>query len=680
MPSALIHIVRRRPACAALGLALVAAAGLLPWLPGCETGGRAGGLHAASRVYPPDPQPPRVIALGAVRGAPPPSQTEVQLSYILFGAEPPARLALANPAGLAPVDGGLLICDTVLGALLRWDAASDRLTEERVVPPPDRPFAVDVFPDGSRLLCDQGGARRVTAAGDTLRHYTLDGRPFRVGGGAVFDGRVWLTNATAHTIEVFAADSGAHERTIGRHGRELGEFSYPRSVARGPDGTLCVVDALNSRLQLVAPDGRTLRSIGQQGDSVGDLGRPRDVVVGPDGTIFVTDAFSQRVQVFAADGRVLLAFGEPGTGVGALALPAGIAIVPSVPPTEHPLPAGVQPRYYVIVAEALDRPGLRVYAWLGYTPDDLERLRAETAWAAYGPGVGGRATFPGSEAINPHWSPERCNSCHTMVGDRAEPIPPGRVDALCLTCHDGNKAPADPHPIGRPKMTDVIATPADWPTHNDLIGCLTCHDIARHCSPQARRPALNPMLLRSYDPQRALEYCTICHSTDLGGRFSPHRQRDAAGRIRQDACLFCHTRAPEVPADGRRQFRPYLRSESSDICLNCHSPHWDLSRQGHVDRPVTPRIRQWMVMRDLRLKHPDATREELARLAAQAGQEPARVPLGQDRVTCYSCHNPHYAGLFPEGSELGALARNPQDRRSALRTDWIDLCSECHHH
>jgi len=54
------------------------------------------------------------------------------------------------------------------------------------------------------------------------------------------------------------------------------------------------------------------------------------------------------------------------------------------------------------------------------------------------------------------------------------------------------------------------------------------------------------------------------------------------------------------------------------------------------------------------------------------------APVGAPLVTCYTCHNPHYTGLFPEGSELGALATNPDDRRGALRTDWIELCSECH--
>jgi hypothetical protein len=629
---------------------------------------------APSRLYPPPPQPPRVIALGTFRGGPPPSPAEVDWALFLFGAAPSPPLTIANPIGLAVDDQSLLICDGVLGTIMHWDAALNEFTTENWQPPLSYPFAIDVTPAGEQLICDRQGAHRVAPDGCITCTYRISDAPFKPGGVLGVGDHVWVTNLARHCIEVFDAASCEHQRSVS--GEAEGQLAWPTALARMPDGDVCVVDVLKNRVQVFSPEGRWLRSIGGPGDSVGQFGRPKWVAVGPDGVVFVTDAFSQRVQAFTPDGQPLLAFGEPGSGIGALTLPAGIAVSKMPVPADLALPPGASPGYYVLVAEQLNQPGIRVYAWL--------RGSLEASAGALPPGeaVSWKPSFPGSEAVNPHWNPQRCTSCHTAVGDRLVPISPENVDGLCLSCHDGVKAPAEPHPIGRKAETAQVHTPEDWPTVDGVIGCLTCHDIQRHCDPTARRPASNPMLLRNWDPQRPLEYCSNCHVTDVG-RFSPHRQRDATGRIRADACLFCHTRRPEIPADGRRTFEPHLREQSSKLCLNCHARHWDLSPLGHVDRPVTPKIRHWMLMRQLS-RETSASVQELSKLADQMEHPPALLPLGHlpdgtEIVTCYTCHNPHYPGLFPPCSELGERATNPQDRAAALRLNWINLCSECHH-
>jgi predicted CXXCH cytochrome family protein len=642
---------------------------------GCHEGQRGVAPGAPARLYPPPPQPPRVIALGTFRGAAAPSPTETKWSMFLFGAAPSPPLTIANPVGLA-VDGqSLLICDGVLGAVMRWDAGLNQFTTENFQPPLDYPFAVDVTPAGERLVCDRQGAHRVTSDGCITCTYWLSDEPFKPGGVLGVRGQVWVTNLAGHCIEVFDGASCEHLRSISGPSEGEGQLAWPTALARMPDGNVCVVDVLKNRVQVFSPEGRWLRSIGGPGDSVGQFGRPKSVAVAPDGVVFVTDAFSQRVQAFAPDGEPLLAFGEPGSGVGALTLPAGIAVSTMPLPADLSVSAGVSPDYYVLVAEQLNQPGIRVYAWLRGS------LEKSTAVLPAGAATGWKPSFPGAAALNPHFDPARCTVCHTAAGDRVSPIAPEAVDGLCLSCHDGVKAPAEPHPIGRKAETAQVHTPDDWPTLDGLIGCLTCHDMQIHRDPAARRPASNPMLLRNWDPQRPLEWCSNCHATDVG-RFSPHRQRDATGRVREDACLFCHTRRPKIPADGRRSFEPHLRAQTSKLCLNCHTRHWDLSPRGHVDRPVTPKIRHWMLMQQFSLET-DAGSQQLSQLARQAERPPALLPLGNlpdgtEVVTCYTCHNPHYPGLLPPCSELGARATNPQDRAAALRTNWIDLCSECH--
>jgi hypothetical protein len=652
--------------------AACAAAAGLGLVGGCEAA-RDRRESATINLYPPAPQQPRVVALGTLRGGPAPTQAETDLTLFLFGAEPPPPLVVANPTALATTDAALLICDNRLDTILRWDLAAFQISERAVRPGLLRPHALNVMPTGDWLICDQAGARRVTPRGEPIARYELPDGAFRAGGILAVDDAVWVSNLAAHRVDVFDAETGEHRFVVGEPGRGPGQFAMPRSLARLPDGAVCISDMLNNRVQVFAPTGEWLRDIGQPGTSVGTFGRAKDVAVGPDGTVFVTDAFSQRVHAFLPDGTPLLAFGEPGSGAGALSMPSGIAIAAESPIPDPELPQDTTPQYYVLVSEQLDRPGVRVYAWLGAAPPTGEAplLMGEPEW---------QPPSPELAALNPHWRKDRCNVCHEVRGEQVLPIAPARVDALCLSCHDGVRAPADPHPIGRPANTELVTTPPEWPTFNGEIGCMTCHDFERqHCSRAAERPLTGTQLLRFWDPQRPLDYCTHCHRGDVGGRFSPHRQRDAAGRVRDDACLFCHTQRPEIPADGERQFEPHLRVASSALCLNCHTKHWDLSPLGHVDRPVPEYIREWMILREL-ARETNAPPNVLAELASQPDRQPALLPLGDGMVTCYTCHNPHYAGLFPEDSELGALADHPLDRASALRTDWVDLCSECHHH
>ncbi len=665
---------RHRHLLRGIGVLLLASAGLTAIIAaGCHGGTRGAGLTTAAGVYPPEPQIPRVFALGNLRGSPPPSRTEIELSQFLFGADPPSPLIMLSPTGLAADGESVLVCDAALNAVVQWNPASGALSEACGRSQFDYPFALGIGPSGDRFVCDRRGVTRCDVGGNVQRSFQLTGAEFKPTGVLAVDNNVWVSNRAAHRIEVFDAASGQHLRSIGEPGRGPGQFNIPRGMARDSAGNVYVVDVLNNRVQVLDQDGKWLRSMGRPGDSVGSFGRPRDVAVGPDDTVFVTDAFSQRVHAFNANGWPLLAFGEPGSGIGELTLPSGIAVIANAPQADRAVPENIEPEYYVLVAEQLNRPGVRVYAWLGARPAEPETDGA----VGTGTGTGRRRGLTDVAADNPHWAADGCTSCHQRVDGELLPIPVDRVDMLCVSCHDGVKAAADPHPIGRPARTELVSTPDDWPTVDGAIGCLTCHDLSRQCVAKGQHPRLGYLMLRGYDAQRPLEYCSTCHHSDGGERFSPHQQRDATGQVRDDACLFCHTERPKIPSDGRRRFQPYLRVESSELCLNCHNRHWDLSPLGHVDRPVTPRIRQWMLMRELSAGSGDSPRE-LARLAAQSDRNSARLPLGDNRVTCYTCHNPHYDGLFPAGSELGALADNALDRASALRTNWIDLCSECH--
>jgi len=112
------------------------------------------------------------------------------------------------------------------------------------------------------------------------------------------------------------------------------QFSAPRGVAVGLDGSVYVADSRNNRIQKFAPDGRLLLTWGTLGTldtnnaGPGNFNEPWGVAVGPDGSLYVTDTWNHRVQKFDANGQFLTMWGHFGQGETGDAFwgPRGIAV------------------------------------------------------------------------------------------------------------------------------------------------------------------------------------------------------------------------------------------------------------------------------------------------------------------------------------------------------------------
>ncbi len=100
-------------------------------------------------------------------------------------------------------------------------------------------------------------------------------------------------------------------------GKAGGQFSAPRGIAVGPDGTITIVDQLNYRVQQFQPDGTFLRQWGGIGTAPDKFGQingyafgPTGLVVAPDGTIYVADTWNHRIAAFTSDGKPLRQWGS----------------------------------------------------------------------------------------------------------------------------------------------------------------------------------------------------------------------------------------------------------------------------------------------------------------------------------------------------------------------------------
>lgn len=630
-----------------VSLLLFVAGGLLATsmaMHGCATPERGGPGAATTRAT-----NPLAVGLGNLRIGKTPTASEVRLAQFLFGVEPDAGLFLLKPMDLGAGGGRLVICEGAMQRVLRWTPDGEMLLDEPLNDAPRATGAVTIAPNGDLLLAAGGVAQRFRG-GALLAEYRLPGNgdgSQRIGGIACTTDQVWLTNVLAHRVEVFDAESGKHLRSIGKRGEKNAEFGLPLGIA-AVETEVFVVDMLNARVQVFDRDGNWTRNIGGPGDRLGYFGRPRTIAIGPDATVFVTDAALQRITAFTLAGQPLTTFGGP-NDFDALVLPAGIAIWTDRITATRTAPADFAVSYYVLVSEQISRPGVRAFAWR--SPGEGDFIRSRRSSAALTPGI-----------ANPHFDKTQCGACHVLRDGQAAPIAAQETDALCLSCHDGRQAVAEAHPIARISETAQTRTPVGWPTIDGRIGCLTCHDIRRHCDNPVR-PVSNAALVRGYDPLTPLASCRQCHVTE-SWRANPHRGAVAGANSPTASCGFCHVRGSGMnESESVTEFADDLRDAPTKLCLNCHTMHADPAPQGHLDKLV-----------------PDVILNAMKREGGSAST--TLLPLAGDAVTCATCHNPH-----PAGAEYAALFKSPAakmrssdpaDAHKSLRMPHVELCLHCH--
>jgi DNA-binding beta-propeller fold protein YncE len=137
--------------------------------------------------------------------------------------------------------------------------------------------------------------------------------------------RLYVSDTKNHIVRTFDKD-GKSLFTIGKKGRDDGDFNAPTYLALDKNGSLYVVDTLNSRVQLFDSEGKFVKKIGRMGDTPGSFARPAGIGVDSEGHIYVVDTAFSNFQIFNNEGQLLLWIGNAGIGAGEFSLPTGMYI------------------------------------------------------------------------------------------------------------------------------------------------------------------------------------------------------------------------------------------------------------------------------------------------------------------------------------------------------------------
>ncbi len=127
--------------------------------------------------------------------------------------------------------------------------------------------------------------------------------------------RCYVVDNDNHRILVYDLATRKMSQTYGTPGTGKLAFRYPFLMALDKENYLYIVDVINTRVQVLNPDGLFVNFLGGWGVEKGEFFRPKGVAIGKDSRVFVSDSYLGVIQIFdSATGEFHAAVGDPEKG------------------------------------------------------------------------------------------------------------------------------------------------------------------------------------------------------------------------------------------------------------------------------------------------------------------------------------------------------------------------------
>lgn len=195
------------------------------------------------------------------------------------------------------------------------------------------PLGIAAAPDGKVYVADSGNHRFQVFAPDGTALLAVP-LPAETSGASpdptdvVVDAarsKLYIVDNDNHKLEVYNLSNNSFEQSWGSPGQGRRQFRFPFLIDVSSDGYIFVVEPINTRVQVLNPDGKFVGFIGAWGVRPGQLFRPKGVVVF-ENRVFVTDSYLGRVQMFDVRGDFLGVLTDSSGMPVQLVTPTGITI------------------------------------------------------------------------------------------------------------------------------------------------------------------------------------------------------------------------------------------------------------------------------------------------------------------------------------------------------------------
>ena len=181
------------------------------------------------------------------------------------------------------------------------------------------PLGIDVDNSGNIYIADSGNSRVQIFNPNTVFSAKIDlpaknGNPADPTDVAVDDSRnrLYVVDNDNHRFLVYDLAALKLIKTVGGPGENKLMFRYPFFIALNKKQYLHIVDVINTRVQVVNPDGLFVMYIGGWGVEKGRFFRPKGIAVDTKDRIYVSDSYMGVVQIFDTWGEFYGVLGNAG--------------------------------------------------------------------------------------------------------------------------------------------------------------------------------------------------------------------------------------------------------------------------------------------------------------------------------------------------------------------------------
>jgi DNA-binding beta-propeller fold protein YncE len=254
----------------------------------------------------------------------------------ILAAPEPVPLNMPSDAAVGP-EGDLYVLDGVNHRVVVYDADGKfRFQFGSHGSEPGQllfPLGISTSPDGKVYVADSGNHRFqvFTSNGKLLDVVPL---PNVLSGtppdptDVVADpnrGRLYITDNDNHHVLVYNLANRQFESIWGGPGQGERQFRFPFLMDISPQGYLFIVEPINTRVQVINPEGKFVSFIGGWGVKAGQLFRPKGIAVFED-KVFVSDSYLGNVQAFSMRGDFLGVLADAAGAPMKFITPTGITI------------------------------------------------------------------------------------------------------------------------------------------------------------------------------------------------------------------------------------------------------------------------------------------------------------------------------------------------------------------